>query len=102
MSDLNIKSGKNESEMTITLGGRLDTNTSPQLEELVDTSLDGVEKLVFDMADLEYISSAGLRVLLAALQIMEDQGEMVLRNVGEEIMDVFEITGFIDDLTIED
>ena len=102
MSDLNIKSGKNGSEMTITLGGRLDTNTSPQLEELVDTSLDGVEKLVFDMADLEYISSAGLRVLLAALQIMEDQGEMVLRNVREEIMDVFEITGFIDDLTIED
>lgn len=102
MSDLNIKSGKNGSEMTITLGGRLDTNTSPQLEELVDTSLDGVEKLVFDMADLEYISSAGLRVLLAALQIMEDQGEMVLRNVCEEIMDVLEITGFIDDLTIED
>ena len=77
--------------MTITLGGRLDTNTSPQLEELVDTSLDGVEKLVFDMADLEYISSAGLRVLLAALQIMEDQGEMVLRNVCEEIMDVLEM-----------
>ena len=102
MNDLNIKSGKNGSEMTITLGGRLDTNTSPQLEELVDTSLDGVEKLVFDIADLEYISSAGLRVLLAALQIMEDQGEMVLRNVCEEIMDVFEITGFIDDLTIED
>lgn len=102
MSDLNIKSGKNGSEMTITLGGRLDTNTSPQLEELVDTSLDGVEKLVFDMANLEYISSAGLRVLLAALQIMEDQGEMVLRNVCEEIMDVLEITGFIDDLTIED
>ena len=102
MSDLNIKSGKNGSEMTITLGGRLDTNTSPQLEELVDTSLDGVEKLVFDMADLEYISSAGLRVLLAALQIMEDQGEMVLRNVCEEIMDVLEITGFIEDLTIED
>ena len=102
MSDLNIKSGKNGSEMTITLGGRLDTNTSPQLEELVDTSLDGGEKLVFDMANLEYISSAGLRVLLAALQIMEDQGEMVLRNVCEEIMDVLEITGFIDDLTIED
>lgn len=102
MNDLNIKSGKNGSEMTITLGGRLDTNTSPQLEELVDTSLDGVEKLVFDMADLEYISSAGLRVLLAALQIMEDQGEMVLRNVCEEIMDVLEITGFIEDLTIED
>ncbi len=102
MNDLNIKSEKNGSEMTITLGGRLDTNTSPQLEELVDTSLDGVEKLVFDMADLEYISSAGLRVLLAALQIMEDQGEMVLRNVCEEIMDVLEITGFIEDLTIED
>lgn len=102
MSDLNIKSEKKGSEFTIVLGGRLDTNTSPELEEVVDSSLDGVEKLVFDMADLEYISSAGLRVLLAALQTMEEQGEMVLRNVREEIMDVFEITGFIDDLTIED
>ena len=102
MSTLNIKKEQNGTELILFLEGRLDTNTSPELEEVVDSSLDGVEKLIFDVADLAYISSAGLRVLLAALQTMEDQGEMVMRNVGQEIMDVFEITGFIDDLTIED
>ncbi|MBO6107823.1 MAG: STAS domain-containing protein [Eubacterium sp.] len=102
MSNLNIKKEKNDAELLISLEGRLDTNTSPSLEEVVDSSLDGIEKLIFDMEKLEYISSAGLRVLLSALQTMEDQGEMVLRNVGQEIMDVFEITGFIDDLTIEE
>ena len=106
MSDLNIKTDKNGNELSITLGGRLDTNTSPELEEIVDSSLDGMDKVYFDMADLAYISSAGLRVLLTALQTMEDQtgdaSNMILRNVGEEIMDVFEITGFIDDLTIEE
>ena len=102
MSKLDIKTEKNGAELLIALSGRLDTNTSPDLEEVVESSLDGVEKLIFDMAELQYISSAGLRVLLTALQTMEDQGDMVLRNVGDEIMDVFEITGFIDDLTIED
>ena len=106
MSDLNIKTDKNGNELSITLGGRLDTNTSPELEEIVESSLDGMEKVYFDMADLAYISSAGLRVLLTALQTMEDQtgdaSNMILRNVGVEIMDVFEITGFIDDLTIEE
>ena len=60
-----------------------------------------MEKLVFDFAELRYLSSAGLRVLLTALQIMEDQGDMIVKNVSPEIMDVFEVTGFIDDLTIE-
>lgn len=87
--------------MTITLGGRLDTNSAPELEDFIETSLDGVEKLIFDMQELKYISSAGLRAILTALQIMEDQGSMVVKNVCREVMDVFEITGFIDDLTIE-
>lgn len=81
--------------------GRLDTLTSPGLEEQLEPALEGVEKLVFDFAELRYISSAGLRVLLTAMQIMEDQGDMIVKNVSPEIMDVFEVTGFIDDLTIE-
>ena len=101
MSDLKLETKKEGSEMTITLGGRLDTNSAPELEDFIETSLTGVEKLIFDMQELKYISSAGLRAMLTALQIMEDQGSMVVKNVCREVMDVFEITGFIDDLTIE-
>ena len=101
MGDLKISKKTEGAEMTIELSGRLDTNTSPEFESLIETSLDGVEKLIIDLKELAYISSAGLRVLLTALQIMEDQGSMVVRNVSQEVMDVFEITGFIDDLTIE-
>ena len=101
MGALKITTKKEGTELTIGLEGRLDTNTSPEFEEVIETSLDGIEKLVIDVKELAYISSAGLRVLLTALQIMEDQGEMVVRNVSQEVMDVFEITGFIDDLTIE-
>ena len=101
MGDLRMVTKKEGTEMTITLEGRLDTNTSPEVEEFVESSLGGVEKLVFDLKELAYISSAGLRALLSALQIMEDQGSMVVRNVSQEVMDVFEITGFVDDLTIE-
>ena len=101
MGDLKIVTKTEGAEMTIELQGRLDTNTSPEFESLIETSLDGVEKLIIDLKELAYISSAGLRVLLTALQIMEDQGSMVVRNVSQEVMDVFEITGFIDDLTIE-
>lgn len=88
-------------ELTVALDGRLDTLTSPVLEERLQSSLAGVEKLIFDFEKLEYISSAGLRVLLAAIHIMADQGTMVVRNVSEEVREVFDITGFIDDLNIE-
>ncbi len=84
--------------LTVILEGRLDTTTAPQLE--TDLTLDGVEKLVLDMTALEYISSAGLRVLLAAQKVMNKQGEMVLTHVNETLMEVFEITGFSDILTI--
>ena len=90
-----------DNELTVALEGRLDTLTSPALEEKLETSLEGVQKLIFDFEKLEYISSAGLRVLLTAMQIMEEQGSMVVKNVCEEVMEVFEITGFVDDLTIE-
>ena len=98
---MNITMNKNGTELTVAIEGRLDTLTSPELEEQLEPALEGIEKLVFDFAELRYISSAGLRVLLTAMQIMEEQGEMIVRNVSSEVMDVFEVTGFVDDLTIE-
>lgn len=86
--------------LTLTLGGRLDTTTAPELEREIG-DLDGVQDLVFDFKDLEYISSAGLRVILKAQKTMNAKGSMKLVNVGESIMEVFEITGFSDILTIE-
>lgn len=88
-------------ELTITLTGRLDTATAPQLESELKASVNGVEKLVLDFAGLSYLSSAGLRVLLAAQKIMNKQGCMVVRSVNETIAEIFDITGFCDILTIE-
>lgn len=86
--------------LVFALDGRLDTTTAPELENEIG-DLDGVEELIFDMEKLEYISSAGLRVILKAQKIMNEKGSMKLKNVGESIMEVFEITGFSDFLTIE-
>ena len=91
----------NGAELTIALTGRLDTNTAPKLEAELKESISGIEELILDFTALEYLSSAGLRVLLAAQKIMNRQGRMVVRNVNEMIMDVFEVTGFCDILTIE-
>lgn len=88
-------------QLTIQLEGRLDTTTAPQLEEELKASLDGVKKLVMDFEKLDYLSSAGLRVLLSAQKTMNKQGEMVIRSVNETISEIFEVTGFIDILTIE-
>lgn len=88
------------SELTFALEGRLDTTTAPQLETEVKSSLSGVTSLIFDFTELAYISSAGLRVLLSAQKTMNKQGDMVIRNVNETIMEVFEVTGFTDILTI--
>ena len=88
--------------LTIALNGRLDTTTSPQLEGELRTSVNGVTELVFDLASLDYISSAGLRVLLSAQKVMNRQGEMKLVNVKPEIMDIFDVTGFVDILNIEE
>lgn len=87
--------------LTIAVEGRLDTTTAPQLEEVVKNDLAEITALKFDLAKLEYISSAGLRVVLAAQKIMNKQGTMVINNANDEIMEVFEITGFADILTIE-
>ncbi|MBE5845524.1 MAG: STAS domain-containing protein [Butyrivibrio sp.] len=97
---MTINKTANGNELVIALAGRLDTTTAPQLDEEVK-AIDGVTKLVFDFAALEYISSAGLRVLLSAQKIMNKQGSMVIKNVNEEIREIFDVTGFIDILTIE-
>ncbi|MBE5783406.1 MAG: STAS domain-containing protein [Clostridiales bacterium] len=88
-------------ELTIALAGRLDTTTAPQLENELKASLDGIEKLVLDFSSLDYLSSAGLRVLLSAQKTMNKQGAMVVRNVNETIGEIFDVTGFCDILTIE-
>ena len=88
-------------ELTIKVSGRLDTTTSPQLEAELKQSIGGITKLVFDLSELEYLSSAGLRVLLSAHKTMDKQGEMIVKNVNDAVNEIFEITGFIDILTIE-
>lgn len=86
---------------TLALAGRLDTTTAPELEKAVDEALDGTKDLVFDMTRLEYISSAGLRVILKAQKAMNARGSMKLIGVNDSIMEVFDITGFLDIITIE-
>lgn len=88
--------------LTLALEGRLDTTTAPQLEAELNAELDGVKRLVLDMKELVYLSSAGLRVVLAAQKRMNRQGEMLVRHVCADIMEVFEITGFVDILNIEE
>jgi len=98
---MTIDKKANGTELVMVISGRMDTTTAPQLEAELKSSLDGVDKLVLDFEKLEYVSSAGLRVILAAQKTMNKQGEMVIKNVSEVIMEVFEITGFVDILTIE-
>ena len=98
---LNIEKNAEGSVLTFTLRGRLDTTTAPELERQLKEELDGVTALVMDLEGLEYISSAGLRVLLSARKLMNRQGTMIVRNVNETVMEIFEVTGFADILTIE-
>lgn len=89
------------SKLTIYIEGRLDTSTSPELSKELETSLEGVTDLVIDLTLLEYISSSGLRILFSAQKVMNGKGTMVVKNVSGLVMEVFEITGFKDVLTIE-
>lgn len=98
---MTITSKLDGTALTLALEGRLDTTTAPQLEGELKNCLPGVTSLVLDFAELAYISSAGLRVILFALKVMQKQGSMVIRHVNETVMEVFEITGFADMLTIE-
>ena len=98
---MNIHQQKNGNALTVALEGRLDTMTAPELEAALNSALAGVEDLTFDLEKLDYISSAGLRVLLAAQKTMNRQGSMKVKNANEIIMEIFEVTGFTDILTIE-
>lgn len=89
-----------DSYTVLYLEGRLDTSTSPMLEKHVDDKIAGYRELIVDMQRLEYISSAGLRVLLSMQKTMDRQGKMEIRHVNDVVMEVFEITGFVDILTI--
>lgn len=88
-------------KLVVAIEGRLDTVTAPELEAELKDSLDGVTELVLDFAKLEYISSAGLRVLLATFKTMRDKGTMTITNVNEIVSEIFKVTGFSDILTIE-
>lgn len=90
-----------EDELMVQIFGRLETMTAPKLEEELKSSLQGVKSLIMDLKDLEYISSAGLRVLFSAQKTMNKQDRMIVRNVNEVVMEVFEVTGSVDVLTIE-
>ena len=98
---MTINKTATDTALTLALEGRLDTTTAPALEEELKNSLEGVAELTLDFEKLEYMSSAGLRVLLSAQKQMNKQGKMTIRNVCADIMEVFEITGFSDILTVE-
>ena len=98
---MNIAKNVNGSEIKLILEGRLDTATAPQLEATLNSVLAGVTSLKFDLEKLDYISSAGLRVLLSAQKTMNKQGSMVISNVSPEVKEIFDVTGFTDILTIE-
>ena len=98
---MTIEIKRNAEETTIELVGRLDTTTAPALDKTIGEDLGDTKNLVLDVKGLEYISSAGLRVLLSAQKKMKPIGSMKVKNVREEVMDVFEMTGFADILTIE-
>ena len=98
---MKITKTQNGNSLYLALEGRLDTNTAPELEASIKGSIDGVEELTIDMEALDYLSSAGLRVLLGTQKIMNKQGSMRVTHVNDTIMDIFEVTGFADILTNE-
>jgi len=98
---MTITKEQNGSELIVKVEGRLDTNTAPTIEEELKDSFDVIDSLVFDLEQLEYISSAGLRVLLTTHKKLAAKGGMKLINVGSDVMEVLEVTGFSDILTIE-
>ena len=98
---MDIEKQKDGKKLDIKLVGRLDTKTAPELKEVLENELNGIEELTFDLSELVYVSSAGLRVILSAQKTMNKQGSMKVRNVKGIVMEVFESTGFVDILTIE-
>ena len=97
---MNTTLNKDGNKLTITVSGRVDTTTAPELEKTVFDNIAGITELIFDLKDMPYTSSAGLRIILKAQKQMNRQGEMRVINVQSEVMEVFEMTGFSDILTI--
>ncbi len=98
---MEIKKTLEGEKLTVAISGRLDTTTAPELEEALKESMDGISELVIDFTETEYISSAGLRVLLSAQKTMNKQGSMIVTGVNDVIMEIFEVTGFVDILDIQ-
>ena len=98
---MNINKKPEGDKLTVSIEGRLDTTTAPQLENELKDSYDGVKELILDVSAMEYISSAGLRTLLSAQKTMNKQGSMTVRGANPDIMEIFEVTGFVDILNIE-
>ena len=98
---MKIVTEKDGTRLTIAIEGRIDAVTAEKLEKVIDTELEGVTELIFDLRELEYTSSAGLRQFLKADKIMDGQGSMVIKNANEAVMDIFEVTGFSDIFNIE-
>ena len=101
ISQMEIRKELKDRRLDIAVIGRLDTTTAPELDAAIKDSIEGVEELAIDFSELDYISSAGLRVLLSMQKVMNKQGKMTVSGVQEPVMEVFEITGFADILTIE-
>ena len=97
---MDINKIKNDATMTVRISGRVDTATSPILENELRNSFDGCRDMVLDFADVGYISSAGLRVLLSSHKVMSKKGGMKLKNVSPEVMEIFDVTGFSEILDI--
>lgn len=98
---MNAIKQQNGSELLLELEGGIDSTAAPELNQILDESLDGIESLILDFQKVDYISSAGLRVLLVTFKEMTKKGTMVIRNVNNNVMDVFAMTGFVNILTIE-
>ena len=98
---LNIKNKTNGTELTVTLEGKLDTTTAPQLEKEIEKAVEKADSVVFDMKGLKYISSAGLRTILLLHKKMAKKGGLIIRNADESIIEIFDFTGFTDILNIE-
>ena len=98
---MTIEIKKNVDELVLEITGRVDTITAPTLDKTINENLGEIKSLILDCKNLEYISSAGLRVLLSTQKKLQQKGTMKLKNVREEVMEVFEITGFVDILTVE-
>lgn len=98
---MTIETTAKDKQLEVKVSGRLDTTTAPQLEQALKEAIGDNEFLALNFEELEYLSSAGLRVILAAQKTMAKQGKMVVQHVNETIMEIFEVTGFIDILTIE-